>query len=206
MKLKSFALSALALGMLPLAADVPELEQLVPEAKGYELIYQFSPIAGFRSAGYSKDNSDALSGTLKRIGYLLKLTDKQGKETWVYAEMDPFTQDLYKVGAPSATSGIIQDYVTNLKVASNVPGVETGTFEKGNIEFWQTNYGGGNAKQIPGATGKYDFGDSADKSNVSGHGSMQVHNYLKKQTVGNRQQPESERPSRLDLPADRKQI
>ena len=83
----------------------PELEQLVPDAKGYELIYQFSPIAGARSAGYKQDNSDALSGTLKRIGYLLKLTDKQGKETWVYAEMDPFTQDLYKVGVPNASSG-----------------------------------------------------------------------------------------------------
>ena len=183
MKFKSFALSALALGMLPLSAAVPELEQLVPDAKGYELIYQFSPIAGARSAGYKQDNSDALSGTLKRIGYLLKLTDKQGKETWVYAEMDPFTQDLYKVGVPNASSGVIQTYVNNLKVASNVPGVATGTFEKGNIEFWQGNYGSGNSQKIPGATGKYDFGDAPDKTNNAGYGSMQVHNYLKKQTV-----------------------
>ena len=183
MKFNSFALSALALGMLPLSAAVPELEKLVPDAKGYELIYQFSPIAGVRSAGYKQDNSDALSGTLKRIGYLLKLTDKQGKETWVYAEMDPFTQDLYKVGVPNASSGVIQTYVNNLKVASNVPGVATGTFEKGNIEFWQGNYGGGNGQKIPGASGKYDFGDAPDRTNNTGYGSMQVHNYLKKQTV-----------------------
>ncbi len=182
MKFAHFALSALILGALPLAADVPELEKLVPEAKGYELIYKFSPTQ-YRSKGYEVDNGEALSGTLKRIGYLLKLTDKQGKETWVYAEMDPFTQELVKVGVPDDASGIIQDYVNNLKVASNVPGVETGNFEKGNIEFWQTNYSGGNVKNIPGATGKFDFGDAPQRNNVVGHGSMQVHNYLKGQTV-----------------------
>ncbi len=182
MKFSRLAFPALALAALPLAADVPELEKLVPEAKGYELIYKFSPIQT-RNKQYEVDNSEALSGTLKRLGYLLKLTDKQGKETWVYAEMDPFTQDLVKVGRPDSASGIIQDYVNNLKVASNVPGVETGTFEKGNVEFWQTNYGGNNAKKIPGATGRYDFGDSAQANNATGHGSMQVHNFLKKQTV-----------------------
>ncbi len=43
------------------------------------------------------------------------------------------------------------------------------------------NYGGGNAKKIPGATGKFDFGDSA--GNNGNYGSFQVHNYLEKQTV-----------------------
>lgn len=182
MKFSHFAFPALALAAFPLAADVPELEKLVPEAKGYELIYKFSPIET-RNKEYETDNSEVFSGTLKRLGYLLKLTDKQGKMTWVYAEMDPFTQDLTKVGRPDSASGIVQEYVNNLKVASNVPGVETGTFEKGNLEFWQTNYGGGNAKKIPGATGQYDFGDSVQAGNNAGHGSMQVHNYLKKQTV-----------------------
>ena len=84
MKFSRLAFPALALAALPLAADVPELEKLVPEAKGYELIYKFSPIQT-RNKQYEVDNSEALSGTLKRLGYLLKLTDKQGKETWVYA-------------------------------------------------------------------------------------------------------------------------
>lgn len=35
MKFSRLAFPALALAALPLAADVPELEKLVPEAKGY---------------------------------------------------------------------------------------------------------------------------------------------------------------------------
>ncbi len=182
MKVMHLALSALAIGALPLAADVPELESLVPEAKGFELIYKFNPKT-YLQDGYEIDNVEGLVGKLKRIGYLVKLTDNQNKETWAYAEMDPFSQNLSAVGVPTETSGIIADYVTNLTVASNVPGVEAGTFEKGNIEFWQGNYGPNNAKQVPGAdNGKYDFGDSSNEKNP-GYGSMQVHNYLKKQTV-----------------------
>ena len=182
MKVMHLALSALAIGALPLAADVPELESLVPEAKGFELIYKFNPKTYLRD-GYEIDNVEGLAGKLKRIGYLVKLTDNQNKETWAYAEMDPFSQNLSAVGVPTETSGIIADYVTNLTVASNVPGIEAGTFEKGNIEFWQGNYGPNNAKQVPGAdNGKYDFGDSSNEKNP-GYGSMQVHNYLKKQTV-----------------------
>ena len=178
MKVMHLALSALAIGALPLAADVPELESLVPEAKGFELIYKFNPKT-YLQDGYEIDNVEGLAGKLKRIGYLVKLTDNQNKETWAYAEMDPFSQNLSAVGVPTETSGIIADYVTNLTVASNVPGIEAGTFEKGNIEFWQGNYGPNNAKQVPGAdNGKYDFGDSSNEKNP-GYGSMQVHNYLK---------------------------
>ena len=172
---------AAALTVSSLSAEVPELTQLVPEAKGYELIYKLNPLEYARN-GYQVDNGDSYSGTLKRIGYLLKLTDKQGKMTWTFVSMDPFSQDLNQVGVPNTGSGIVQTYVTNMEVFGNSPNIKTGKIEKGNIEFWPNNYGGGNSKNIPGATGAFDFGDTATQP-VDGYGSMQVHNYLQKQTV-----------------------
>ena len=177
---KSMAVVA-ALAASSLYAEVPELTQLVPEAKGYELIYKLNPLEYARN-GYQVDNGDSYSGTLKRVGYLLKLTDKQGKMTWTFVSMDPFSQDLNQVGVPNAGSGIVQTYVSNMEVFGNSPNIKTGKFEKGNIEFWPNNYGGGNSKNIPGATGAFDFGDTA-AAPVNGYGSMQVHNYLQKQTV-----------------------
>ncbi|UKI30685.1 MAG: hypothetical protein L6W00_22665 [Lentisphaeria bacterium] len=71
----------------------------------------------------------------------------------------------------------------NLEVASNVPGIKTGKFEDGNIEFWPGNYGQLNEKSIPGASNAvFDFGDRRQDP-ANGYGSMQVHNYREKQTV-----------------------
>ncbi len=170
-----------ALTASSLSAEVPELTQLVPAATGYELIYKLNPME-YGGNGYQVDNGESYSGTLKRIGYLLKLTDKQGKMTWTFVSMDPFSQDLNQVGVPNTGSGVVQMYVNNLEVFGNSPNIKNGKFEKGNIEFWSNNYSGGNAKKIPGATGSFDFGDTATQP-VDGYGSMQVHNYLQKQTV-----------------------
>jgi cephalosporin-C deacetylase-like acetyl esterase len=166
---------------VPMRAEVPELLELVPDAKGYELIYKFNPL-DYSSKGYQVDNGESYSGTLKKVGYLLKTTDNQGQATWAFVSMDPFSQDLNQVGVPNAASGVVQTYVNNLEVAGNSPNIKTGKFEKGNIEFWSNNYSGGNAKNIPGATNAYDFGDTVAQP-VVGYGSMQVHNYLEKQTV-----------------------
>ena len=172
--------AAALLGALTLQAEVPELLELVPDAKGYELIAKLNPLK-WNSDGYSIDNSDRISGDLKRVGYLLKLTGKDGKKSWVFTAMDPFAPNAGQVAVPSAGSDIYQLYVNHLEVAGNVEGLKTGTFEKGNIEFWGNNYGPQNAKNIPGATDKFDFGDSVSKD--GNYGSMQVHNYLEKQTV-----------------------
>ncbi len=180
MKITRVAVFAALLGSIGLQAEVPELEKLVPEAKGYELIAKFNPLR-WRAEGYQQDRTEELSGDLKRIGYLVKLTAKDGAESWVFASMDAFTQVPAFAGVPSPESKVFQQYVTNLEVASNAAGVKTGRFEKGNIEIWGLNYGGGNAKQIPGATNKFDFGDSV--ANTGSYGSLQVHNYLEKQTV-----------------------
>lgn len=166
---------------LTLSAAVPELVKLVPESKDYELICK-TDLLQYGSLGYQVDNTDSYSGTLKRVGYFLKLTDKQGKMTWVFVSMDPFAQELNKIGVPNFSTGVLQTYVTNLKVRSNSPALKTGDFPKGNIEFWLNNYGGPNVKRIPGATKECDFGDNPWRV-VDGYGSMQVHNYLNKQTV-----------------------
>ena len=165
----------------PLKAEVPELLELVPDAKGYEIIYKFNPLE-YAAKGYQIDNGESYSGTLKKVGYLLKITDNQGKMTWAFAAMDQFSQELNQVGVPNSGSGVLQTYVSNLEVFSNAPEVKTGKFEKGNIEFWPNNYSGENAKNIPGATNAFDFGDTVTQP-VSGYGSMQIHNYLEKHTV-----------------------
>ncbi len=167
------ALGAAAAGR----ADVPELAGLTPDAKEYELISRLDP-REWKDSGCRVDLGDRISGELTRVGYLLKLTDKDGNVSWVFASMDPFAKEAGRVGVPVER---FQTYVENLSVASNVPGVKTGDFARGNIEFWPTNYGGTNSMNIPGANDSFDFGDKPGDD--GGYGSMQVHNFQEKQTV-----------------------
>ena len=44
MKFSHLAVAAALLGCVGLKAEVPELVELVPEAKGYELIAKFNPL------------------------------------------------------------------------------------------------------------------------------------------------------------------
>lgn len=87
MKFSHVAAATMLLGSFGLQAEVPELLELVPEAKGYELIAKFNPLR-WRADGYQTDRSEQLSGDLKRIGYLVKLTAKNGETSWVFASMD----------------------------------------------------------------------------------------------------------------------
>ena len=180
MKLFNWMTAALLLGTFSLKAEVPELLKLVPEAKGYELIAKLNPL-NWKAKGYAVNNTAKLSGDLTRVGYLLVLTGKDGKTSWVFTSMDAFAKTADQVIVPTRKSKAYQCYVNNLEVAGNVAGLKTGKFDKGNIEFWGTNYGGNNAKKIPGAAQTYDFGDQAVGN--GNYGSMQVHNYLQKQTV-----------------------
>lgn len=160
-------------------AEVPELLELVPQAKGYELVYKLNPVT-FAKEGYKTDNSENISGKVTRLGYLLKTTAKDGKKTWAFASFDPFTQDLSKIGVPDFGCGTIQTYISNLEVLGNGK-IKTGKFDKGNIEFWPYNYGGVNTMKIPNATNAFDFGDQPDTD--GGYGSMQIHNFQQKETV-----------------------
>ena len=169
------------LGLLA-RAEVPELTALVPQATGYELIAKLDPTA-YAGKGYAIDRTEVLGGDVKRVGYLLKLTDKQGELSWVFAAMDPFSTDIARLGMPTPGGDIFQDYVTNLEVFSNVPAIKTGAFPKGNVEIWGCNYGGTNNKNIPGATSAFDFGDQPDSNGNGNYGSLQVHNFEQQQVV-----------------------
>ena len=61
MKFSHVAAATMLLGSFGLQAEVPELLELVPEAKGYELIAKFNPLR-WRADGYQTDRSEQLSG------------------------------------------------------------------------------------------------------------------------------------------------
>ncbi len=125
-----------------------------------------------------------------RVAYCMELVTN-GVTKWVYVSMDAFTNDLAMIGVPTADRAdpFIQTYVSNLNVYAYASdgdvAVTTGVgIAAGNIEFWSSNYGAGNARSIPGASASlYDFGDDRGSNRGAGHGSMQVHNYLQGHTI-----------------------
>jgi len=163
------------------------LDRLVPEAKNMKVAYALSAKKIWESGSplYKQNNSKALAGKkIKTIGYFMHLISNDGKESYVFATVDPFTQDVAKLGLPTAAdNNSFQQIVKNLTVKTNVAGLSSGKFEDGNVEMWCGNYGTQNSAKVPGATdNNYDFGDSKT-SNRDEYGSFQLHNYKLKQTV-----------------------
>ncbi len=153
------------------------------------LVYRYNLLTGNAfgdrtKVRYEEDHTQKLKGKkFKQVTYAMELVGNDGKTQWVIAAMDPFTDDVAKLGVPvKSVHAKFQTKVKNLIVSSNVKGVKTGKFSEGNIEFWPNNYGGNNGKGIPGASGAYDFGDDPSSPDV-GYGSMQVHNFQNRQTV-----------------------
>ena len=73
-----------------------------------------------------------------------------------------------------------------MNVASNVPGIVTGTgLPGGNIEFWRSNYATDNLAGVPNANAAtYDCGDNAGGPSGGGtYGSFQLHNHDALQTL-----------------------
>ena len=163
------------------------LDRLVPEAKSMKVAYAISAKKIWENGAplYKQNNSRELAGKkIKTIGYFLHLVGNDGSERYVYATVDPFSQDIAKLGLPTASNqAVFQQIVKNLTVKSNVPGLSNGKFEDGNVEIWSGNYGQMNAAKIPGASNStYDFGDTKS-SDRDEYGSFQLHNYKQKQTV-----------------------
>ena len=182
-----FAAIALAVGTSASAATPEEeLQKFAPEAKTFRTVYVVDAFSGVNNGNkkYVRDNSDAFAGKkIKKIGYYMRLVGNDGKVQQVFVTMDPFTQNVKEIGVPAMNpKKTFQVYVTNMTVKSDVAGVKNGTFPKGDIEFWATNYSNGNSAKIPGAdNGKFDFGDVP--ANTGNYGSMQIHNFAEKQTV-----------------------
>ena len=170
------------------AGDVPKRDYLtvnVPEAKDYQLVYALDLSKAGADLKYEVDNHTAMAQPFGRVAYFLELAGADGKVKWVYTSMDAFTDDITRIGVPTAASKAkFQQKVTNLNVLSNVEGIVTGQgIATGNIEFWPNNYANQNATAIPGATNElYDCGDQITDP-VDGYGSMQVNNFGAKQTI-----------------------
>lgn len=176
------------------AGEIPErelLDSLVPQAKNYKVLYSFDPTAPVladnqRKFVYTTDKSKKITGKIKRVGYFVYLKPKDGKEQFVFANMPSPDQNTAKLGVPVKSTGVRwQRKVGDVNVISNVPGVGTGTFSEGcNVEFWDCNYAPPNTVGIPNASDTlHDFGDQMATETSPGYGSMQLHNFEKKQTI-----------------------
>jgi hypothetical protein len=160
----------------------PQVEANVPDAVGYRHIYTIDlPINGsfFTNAPayYSFRGTNGLPA-FSRVAYYLELQSGSNPTQYIWTAMDAFTADPAKLGVP-VTNTLFQTRVTRLDVRSNVGGIVTGTdFDTGNIEFWPSDYSGGNSAAIPNAHNThFDFGDGGGTAYGHGYGSMQVHNY-----------------------------
>ena len=162
----------------------------VPEASGYQVAYELAiPLnAAFQGAStipYNLDHSTtAAPGGFDRVAYYLELTSASGT-SWAYASMDAFTGSIVETGLPHDVENPIshQRSVSNLTVQSNVGGVETGTFDRGQIEMWHHTYTAANAASVFAASNTTnDWGDTIGGT-ASGYGSFQIHNPFAKQVV-----------------------
>ncbi|MBC8443287.1 9-O-acetylesterase [PVC group bacterium] len=174
--------------------EIPPFEvfakYLPEEAKAYKLVYAFDPTTSRLTDGrtrfvYEQDHSADIT-TFKKVAYFMALQDLDGNETYAFVTMDPFTEDVAKIGVPAkATGARFQVQVTGAVVKSNVPGIATGELPEGcNIEFWDCNYGPGNATKVPNAdSALFDFGDQLGATTSPGYGCMQIHNWEAKQCI-----------------------
>ena len=160
------------------------VSRLAPQAK---LVYSHDMLSipgADKKIKYAADKSGTCKGKVKKVLYIVHLTPKKGGAQWVAAAMESFTPDAGLIGVPEKAKAFFDCKVKALTVLSNVPGIKNGSFREGNIEFWNGNYAMDNRKNIPGADSKrYDFGDSGNSAAHPGYGSMQIHNFMEKQTV-----------------------
>ena len=167
----------------------------VPEAAGYTLVYEFSIPTnslgwGSVAVPYSVDRSSSIAtGSFDRVAYYLELVKATGETQWVYASMTPFTAAANRLGVPRNYMLRYNAYdsaaPSNATIRSNVSGItNTNGCDTVNLEFWPSNYGGGNDYGVPGANAStFDFGDGGATNTPPGHGSMQIHNYGAGQTL-----------------------
>lgn len=166
------------------AYQPPALLASIPEAAGYEMIYQVAlPVArpqwNLNPVSYAVNEAVHGEKLFDRVAYLLELDGN-----WVFASFDRHTDQLRRIGIPTAsvTSTPFQQQVSNLVVNSNVESIVKGSFATGgNIEFWNGNYGVANSLNIPNASATvYDWGDSMS---AGAHACMQVHNHAQQQIL-----------------------
>ena len=192
-------------------SDIPaHIASNVPQAKNYALLYQIDVPTPFNvhdaaqyAAAHTIDNRAHYAGAhVVRVGYYLELTTTNANPTttWCWAAFDGFTDNLSDYSF--ATNKNIKRFVTNLDVNSNVSGVSKGWFPDGNIEFFFSSYGRGNALDIGASTGNYDFDDVPSSETAAGYSCFQIHNYNTGATlisIGNMKKTGSGNSDMLDI-------
>ncbi|MEY3896567.1 MAG: hypothetical protein RLZZ214_2087, partial [Verrucomicrobiota bacterium] len=155
----------------------------VPSSADYHIAYELDlPLNGaFQGATavpYTVNNSaTAAPGGFDRVAYYLELSNISGT-TWVYTSMDAFTTSVTQTGLPHAVNNPVtyQQSVNNLEVYSNVGSVQSGSFDRGQIEFWHHTHSPANAQGVYAASSTTnDWGDTIGGT-ASGYGSFQIHN------------------------------
>jgi sialate O-acetylesterase len=169
------------------AGAVPRPDALggVAEAKRYTLVYDLDLKRLGATIAYDVDDRSLVTSGFDRIAYLVELESADGTQSYVWVSMDAFSDDLGKIGVPTAASGAkFAVDVGDMSVVSNVPAIANGRgLRGGSIEFWPNNYGPANGANVPGAAGDvYDFGDQPGPPR-EGYGSMQVHDHEAKRTL-----------------------
>lgn len=178
--------SAFRAGSVPLEGA---LRHHVPEAKDFKVVYGFDPTNSTTvndRIQYGVDNHGNFTGkTIERVAYFMHLVDADENTRWAYVELDPFTQEIARVGVPVPDkAGIFQQEVTNLVFRSNDTALPQGPVSAAGMEFWACNYATQPGRKVPGASDtKYDFDDTPDASRAVGHGSMQFHDVASKTTL-----------------------
>ena len=162
----------------------------VPSAAEYAVAYELDiplngAFQGVTAVPYTVNNSaTAAPGGFDRVAYYLELTNASGT-TWVYTSMDAFTTSVTQTGLPHAVNNPVtfQQSVNNLEVYSNVSGVQTGSFDRGQIEMWHHTYTTANAQGVYAASATTDDWGDTIGGTASGYGSFQIHNPAGKQVI-----------------------
>ena len=136
---------------------------------------------------YSVVDEAASASSLARVGYYIELKRKDnalneyhGLTRWMWVSMDAFGgRTIDDVAVPLTT--VNQCEVGNLRVKTNMPGIESTTADetgvRGWVEFWPSSYNNGAGNSLgPVHTYGYDWND-ARADNMAGFGTMQVHRF-----------------------------
>ena len=165
----------------------------VPETAGYTLAYQLQIGTNQNLSGgvpYTVNNAASIpNGSFSRVGYYMEVQQSGGPLQWVYVSFDAsdLSTNASMLGVPIASTGEFYHYnngsqgsvtITNMNVASNVPGIVTGNnISTGLVQFWPSNYGNGNGYGVPNATaGQWGLADDGAGTG-QGYGSMKIGNY-----------------------------
>jgi hypothetical protein len=122
---------------------------------------------------YTFDETAAVAGGFDRVGYCLELTTEVGT-TWVWTSMEALSGNPDDVGLPTRMEQSRHQFVDDLTVASNVPGVQEVDGGSGWVEMWPNQYDGTGSAQVPGASETARDADDAVLW-ANGYGSFQVH-------------------------------